>query len=128
MIGATIPIAPPLQSVCHLRAPLISITPTAASARCRHGAPSQKGQADVRARELEARSAALQLAEQDALWVRDPDVSRPFASLDDAVDRLLPYHVRGGGEEGAAGGAAGRAKGLEGLRGSGRRLRGGCCL
>ena len=35
----------------------------------------------------------VQLVQQDSQRVSDPDVQRPFASVKDAVDRLLPYHV-----------------------------------
>ena len=31
---------------------------------------------------------------KDLAALSNPDVSSPFASADDAVDRLLPYHVR----------------------------------
>ncbi|KAK6145810.1 hypothetical protein DH2020_019679 [Rehmannia glutinosa] len=37
--------------------------------------------------------ASLQLAYQDAWRVCHPDVKRPFSSLEDACERLLPYHV-----------------------------------
>ena len=35
-----------------------------------------------------------ELAEQDCKKICNPDLNRPFNNLDDAVDRLLPYHVR----------------------------------
>lgn len=44
--------------------------------------------------ELQAQRAQLALLEQDCARLVNPDYARPFASLDDAVDRLLPYHVR----------------------------------
>lgn len=37
--------------------------------------------------------ASLQLAYQDAWRVCHPDFKRPFSSLEDACERLLPYHV-----------------------------------
>jgi hypothetical protein len=37
--------------------------------------------------------AELQMAYQDAWRVCRPDFKRPFASLEDACERLLPYHV-----------------------------------
>ncbi|KAK6161975.1 hypothetical protein DH2020_001816 [Rehmannia glutinosa] len=37
--------------------------------------------------------ASLHLAYQDAWRVCHPDVKRPFSSLEDACERLLPYHV-----------------------------------
>ncbi|KAK4433167.1 hypothetical protein Salat_1078900 [Sesamum alatum] len=37
--------------------------------------------------------ASLQMAYQDAWRVCHPDFKRPFASLEDACERLLPYHV-----------------------------------
>ncbi|XP_038998219.1 basic-leucine zipper transcription factor A-like isoform X2 [Hibiscus syriacus] len=37
--------------------------------------------------------AELQMAYQDALRVCHPDFKRPFSSLEDACERLLPYHV-----------------------------------
>lgn len=33
---------------------------------------------------------------RDLAALANPDVSSPFKSTDDAVDRLLPYHVRKG--------------------------------
>lgn len=38
-------------------------------------------------------SLAVEIARQDALRVCNPNVDRPFASLEDACERLLPYHV-----------------------------------
>ncbi|XP_050225973.1 uncharacterized protein LOC126675382 [Mercurialis annua] len=35
----------------------------------------------------------LQMAYQDAWRVCHPDIKRPFSSLEDACERLLPYHV-----------------------------------
>ncbi|CAA6659980.1 unnamed protein product [Spirodela intermedia] len=35
----------------------------------------------------------VEMAQQDAWKVCNPDVKRPFSSLEDAVSRLLPYHV-----------------------------------
>ncbi|CAK9309366.1 unnamed protein product [Citrullus colocynthis] len=37
--------------------------------------------------------AELQMAYQDAWRVCHPDIKRPFGSLEDACERLLPYHV-----------------------------------
>ncbi|KAG4112439.1 hypothetical protein ERO13_D13G162500v2 [Gossypium hirsutum] len=37
--------------------------------------------------------AELRMAYQDALRVCHPDFKRPFSSLEDACERLLPYHV-----------------------------------
>ncbi|KAL2226796.1 uncharacterized protein LOC105160195 [Sesamum indicum] len=37
--------------------------------------------------------ASLQMAYQDAWRVCHPDFKRPFSSLEDACERLLPYHV-----------------------------------
>ncbi|XP_071722347.1 uncharacterized protein [Rutidosis leptorrhynchoides] len=37
--------------------------------------------------------AELQMAYQDAWRVCRPDIKRPFSSLEDACERLLPYHV-----------------------------------
>ena len=33
------------------------------------------------------------IAEQDCKRVCNPDLTRAFTNLDDAVDRLLPFHV-----------------------------------
>jgi hypothetical protein len=33
-------------------------------------------------------------AERDAKRVANPDILTPFKSLDDVIERLLPYHVR----------------------------------
>ncbi|XP_010929581.2 uncharacterized protein [Elaeis guineensis] len=35
----------------------------------------------------------VEMAQQDAMKVCNPDIKRPFASIEDAVLRLLPYHV-----------------------------------
>jgi hypothetical protein len=43
--------------------------------------------------EMNAQRAQLALIDQDCQRLVNPDYMRPFASLDDAVDRLLPYHV-----------------------------------
>nr|XP_027109816.1 probable serine/threonine-protein kinase MARK-A [Coffea arabica] len=40
-----------------------------------------------------ANPAELQMAYQDAWRVCHPDFKRPFSSLEDACERLLPYHV-----------------------------------
>lgn len=40
-----------------------------------------------------ANQAEMQMAYQDAWRVCHPDFNRPFSSLEDACDRLLPYHV-----------------------------------
>ncbi|XP_076890583.1 uncharacterized protein LOC143541726 [Bidens hawaiensis] len=40
-----------------------------------------------------ANQAEMQMAYQDAWRVCHPDFKRPFASLEDACERLLPYHV-----------------------------------
>ncbi|KAL8141539.1 hypothetical protein V2J09_014571 [Rumex salicifolius] len=42
---------------------------------------------------LAGNQAELQLAYQDAWRVCHPDYRRPFSSLEDACERLLPYHV-----------------------------------
>lgn len=54
-------------------------------------APPAAGQG---AGDVKAVRAQLDLMEQDAARVSAPDYNTPFASLEDAVDRLLPYHVR----------------------------------
>ena len=36
---------------------------------------------------------AVELLEQDMRRVSQPDVERPFESMDDAMERLLPYHI-----------------------------------
>ncbi|XP_044984703.1 cell division protein FtsZ 1 isoform X3 [Hordeum vulgare subsp. vulgare] len=48
--------------------------------------PQQSAQARVRSPEVE-------MALQDAMRVCNPDIKTPFHSLEDAVSRLLPYHV-----------------------------------
>lgn len=35
----------------------------------------------------------LELAQQDAWKICNPDIKRPFSSLEDACERILPYHV-----------------------------------
>ena len=39
----------------------------------------------------------LALIEQDCARVGNPDIIQPFANLEDALERLLPYHVRASG-------------------------------
>ncbi|KAG8093291.1 hypothetical protein GUJ93_ZPchr0012g21873 [Zizania palustris] len=39
------------------------------------------------------RSPEVEMALQDAMRVCNPDIKTPFQSLEDAVNRLLPYHV-----------------------------------
>lgn len=43
--------------------------------------------------DVKAVRAQLELMEQDCARVSAPDWTTPFADLEDAVDRLLPYHV-----------------------------------
>lgn len=35
----------------------------------------------------------LEMAQRDALKICNPDIKRPFSSLEDACERILPYHV-----------------------------------
>lgn len=35
----------------------------------------------------------LEMAQQDAWKICNPDIKRPFSSLEDACERILPYHV-----------------------------------
>lgn len=44
---------------------------------------------------MKAVRAQLELMEQDCCRVSAPDYTTRFSSLEDAVDRLLPFHVRG---------------------------------
>ena len=48
-----------------------------------------------RPRDESARSGhkAMEYVERDAQKVAQPDISTPFLSLDDVIERLLPYHV-----------------------------------
>ncbi|KAI3883043.1 hypothetical protein MKX03_003468 [Papaver bracteatum] len=41
----------------------------------------------------QGQQAELEMAYQDAWRVCHPDIKRPFSSLEDACERLLPYHV-----------------------------------
>jgi hypothetical protein len=43
-----------------------------------------------------------EIAERDCKAVCQPDLTRPFSSLEDAVDRLLPYHILAGEDADAA--------------------------
>lgn len=43
---------------------------------------------------VKAVRAQLELADQDCTRISGPDYSTSFQSLEDAVDRLLPFHVR----------------------------------
>lgn len=43
--------------------------------------------------DVKAVRAQLELMGQDSTRVSAPDWTAPFSSLEDAVDRLLPYHV-----------------------------------
>ncbi|KQJ86774.1 general transcriptional corepressor CYC8 [Brachypodium distachyon] len=45
------------------------------------------------AAQARGRSPEVEMALQDAMRVCNPDIKTPFQSLEDAVSRLLPYHV-----------------------------------
>ncbi|KAL6851957.1 hypothetical protein ACP4OV_020142 [Aristida adscensionis] len=53
-------------------------------------AAAAQAQAQAQAR---VRSPEMEMALQDAMRVCNPDIRTPFQSLEDAVNRLLPYHV-----------------------------------
>ncbi|KAL4423725.1 hypothetical protein ABPG75_001026 [Micractinium tetrahymenae] len=44
---------------------------------------------------VKAVRAQLELADQDCTRISAPDYTTPFQSLEDAVDRLLPFHIFG---------------------------------
>ncbi|KAL6779822.1 hypothetical protein ACKKBG_A13870 [Auxenochlorella protothecoides x Auxenochlorella symbiontica] len=54
------------------------------------------------------------LLERDGAWVSTPDYTTPFKGLDDALDRLLPYHMLAGENpaEADAEAAAGASRGI----------------
>ncbi|KAL6644085.1 hypothetical protein ACP70R_018851 [Stipagrostis hirtigluma subsp. patula] len=53
-------------------------------------AAAAQAQAQAQAR---VRSPEVEMALQDAMRVCNPDIKTPFQSIEDAVNRLLPYHV-----------------------------------
>ncbi|CAI9105581.1 OLC1v1004530C1 [Oldenlandia corymbosa var. corymbosa] len=55
--------------------------------------PSSNIQQQQKANLNRVNPAELRMAEQDAWRVCHPDFKRPFSSLEDACERLLPYHV-----------------------------------
>ncbi|MBA0824671.1 hypothetical protein Goarm_021324 [Gossypium armourianum] len=60
------------------------------------GPPPQQQQQQPNQQQKQIRplnQAELQMAYQDAWRVCHPDFKRPFSSLEDACERLLPYHV-----------------------------------
>lgn len=44
--------------------------------------------------EARAHKRQLELLAEDVKFVCAPDVQKPFSNLQDAVDRLIPFHVR----------------------------------
>ncbi|KAK9673097.1 hypothetical protein RND81_12G145800 [Saponaria officinalis] len=53
----------------------------------------QQQQQHLQSPPLAGNQAELQMAYQDAWRVCHPDFKRPFSSIEDACERLLPYHV-----------------------------------
>lgn len=53
----------------------------------------QQQAAAMAAAAARVRSPEVEMALQDAMRVCNPDIKTPFQSLEDAVNRLLPYHV-----------------------------------
>ncbi|KAK9791379.1 hypothetical protein WJX73_006977 [Symbiochloris irregularis] len=59
-------------------------------------APSPTVSSEAAAKQVALQNASyrqLELLQDDARRIRNPDTTRPFTSLQDAVDRLLPYHL-----------------------------------
>ncbi|KAF8666367.1 hypothetical protein HU200_053470 [Digitaria exilis] len=50
-------------------------------------------QAQAQAQAARIRGPEMEMALQDAMRVCNPDIKTPFQSIEDAVNRLLPYHV-----------------------------------
>ncbi|CAL4906842.1 unnamed protein product [Urochloa decumbens] len=50
-------------------------------------------QAQAQAQAARVRSPEMEMALQDAMRVCNPDIKTPFQSIEDAVNRLLAYHV-----------------------------------
>lgn len=53
----------------------------------------QQQQQQLQQHQPKANRVELEMAYQDAWRVCHPDIKRPFSSLEDACERLLPYHV-----------------------------------
>ncbi|WOL12622.1 hypothetical protein Cni_G21389 [Canna indica] len=74
-----------------------SQAPPAASNLHQHNPPQQSQQARTTAAGIgvgrPGNSVEVEMAQKDALMICNPDFKRPFASLEDALLRLLPYHV-----------------------------------
>ena len=82
-----------LQQQHHLQQPLPSTRTETTGAATSSGG----GGANNNAKTQHQSSHAARVAEavsRDLAALSNPDVSSPFSSLEDAVDRLLPYHVR----------------------------------
>lgn len=56
-------------------------------------AAAQAAQAQAQAQAARLRSPEMEMALQDAMRVCNPDIKTPFQSIEDAINRLLPYHV-----------------------------------
>ncbi|CAN6347634.1 unnamed protein product [Urochloa humidicola] len=56
-------------------------------------AAQAQAQAQVQAQAARVRSPEMEMALQDAMRVCNPDIKTPFQSIEDAVNRLLAYHV-----------------------------------
>ncbi|KAG2620680.1 mediator of RNA polymerase II transcription subunit 15-like [Panicum virgatum] len=64
-----------------------------ASPHHHHHPQQQAAAAQAQAQAARVRSPEMEMALQDAMRVCNPDIKTPFQSIEDAVNRLLPYHV-----------------------------------
>lgn len=67
------------------------------------GGPKGKGGSAPSEAELRSRAKAQELLAADCVRVAYADINQPFTTLRDAVERLLPYHVRGDARPGCSG-------------------------
>ncbi|CAN6338271.1 unnamed protein product [Urochloa humidicola] len=58
-----------------------------------HQQAAAAAQAQAQAQAARVRSPEMEMALQDAMRVCNPDIKTPFQSIEDAVNRLLAYHV-----------------------------------
>ncbi|XP_062204201.1 mediator of RNA polymerase II transcription subunit 15-like [Phragmites australis] len=77
----------PQSQQTHSQGPSPSPSPSPSQA-----SPQQQAAA-AQAQVARVRSPEVEMALQDAMRVCNPDIKTPFQSLEDAVNRLLPYHV-----------------------------------
>ena len=83
--------------ICAAHKPSLASDPSITSVNIAHPLSKAlpfRSQVPKAAQDSQVLRAQVALLDQDCARLVNPDYTRPFASIDDAVDRLLPYHVR----------------------------------